>query len=55
MIRRGEDGDFTLTSEYLRGKDLVLEGSDGESADAMVPNNGATGTEWKAIPAGDGY
>jgi hypothetical protein len=49
------NGYFYLTSQYLGEQNQVLEGSDGSGAAVMVPNQGYTGSLWKAVPVGDGY
>jgi len=50
-----KDSYFYLTSRFLEEKNEVLEGTDGNSAAAMMPRKGVTGTQWKAIPTGNGY
>ena len=51
----GVEGYFYLTSYVYEGQNQVLEGSNGNDPAVMVPNNGYSGTLWKAVAAGDGY
>ena len=56
------DGFFQLTTLFVEGKGLVLEGNGGANpknslggAAFMSPQRNATGTMWKAIPKNNGF